>query len=446
MNSNWNTEPLSKCISLIIDYRGKTPKKLGGNWSDSGYRALSAKNVKTSGLVQENIIRRIDEYLYKKWMKEEVKRGDILLTSEAPLGEVLLWDSDEKIVLSQRLFAIRPNDKLDFTYLFYYMTSSKYQHELEMRSTGTTVVGIKQTQLVHTKIEYPNLNIQKKIAHILSTLDDKIEINRKMNETLEAMPQTLFKSWFVDFDPVHTLSTCRSEADLEAAATKLGISKEVLELFPSEFVESEMGMIPLGWEVKRIKDFGHVVTGKTPPTKKKENYGKEYPFITIPDMHNKAYIVSTVRSLSNIGHSVQPKKLIPKNSLIVSCIATVGLVSINSEDSHTNQQINSIVCDKLNLYYLYCLLNNMTDTLVMYGGAGTATLNVNKSTFENINILQPRDIELEAFLEVVHPIFSKILLNTNEIQKLQETRDTLLPKLLSGELDVSNLHIGEGHE
>ena len=162
MRSEFSILPLSKCIDLIIDYRGKTPKKLGGDWSDTGYRALSAKNVKTDGLAQEDIIRRIDEDLYRKWMKEEVKRGDILLTSEAPLGEVLLWNSDEKIVLSQRLFAIRPNSKLDSTYMYYYMTTKNYQHELESRASGTTVVGIKQTQLVHTIIKYPPLPTQKK--------------------------------------------------------------------------------------------------------------------------------------------------------------------------------------------------------------------------------------------------------------------------------------------
>lgn len=99
--------PLSEIVTAVIDYRGKTPKKLGSAWTDKGYRALSAKNVKTRQIVNEQSIRYVDENLYRKWMKEEIQRGDILITSEAPFGQIFYWDSEEKIVLSQRLFAIR---------------------------------------------------------------------------------------------------------------------------------------------------------------------------------------------------------------------------------------------------------------------------------------------------------------------------------------------------
>ena len=202
-----------------------------------------------------------------------------------------------------------------------------------------------------------------------------------------------------------------------------------------------MGMIPKGWEVKAISSIGQVITGKTPPTTQKENYGDRYPFITIPDMHNQVYITKTERYLSDVGNNVQKNKLIPKNSLIVSCIATVGLISINSEDSHTNQQINSIVCDEKNLYYLYFILKNMKETLIMYGSSGTATLNVNKSTFENIEFIKSSDILIQRFFKFVNPIFGDILENTKQIQILEKTRDTLLPKLLSGEIDVSDLEL-----
>ena len=107
MICNWRSIKLGDIIDLVIDYRGKTPKKLGGDWSPSGYRALSAKNIKTGKIVSEETIRYVDESIYKKWMKDEIKRGDIFITSEVPFGQVYYWDSDEKIVLSQRLFALR---------------------------------------------------------------------------------------------------------------------------------------------------------------------------------------------------------------------------------------------------------------------------------------------------------------------------------------------------
>ena len=114
---------LKEVIKEIIDYRGKTPKKLNDDWSESGIRALSAKNIKTGKIVQENTIRYVTEDLYKKWMKQEVERGTILITSEAPFGEIYYWDSDEKIVLSQRLFAIKIKDTINSKYIYYYYLS-----------------------------------------------------------------------------------------------------------------------------------------------------------------------------------------------------------------------------------------------------------------------------------------------------------------------------------
>ena len=343
--------------------------------------------------------------------------------------------STEFIVMSAK-------DIDDKDFIYYLALNKEFRNYAEGRMEGTTGrQRVSWQALSEYEFLIPPKVIRQKIAHILSTLDDKIELNRKMNQTLEEMAQTIFKSWFVDFDPVHAKANCTDESELENIAKELGISKEILDLFPSEFTESEMGMIPKGWEVKAISSIGQVITGKTPPTTQKENYGDRYPFITIPDMHNQVYITKTERYLSDVGNNVQKNKLIPKNSLIVSCIATVGLISINSEDSHTNQQINSIVCDEKNLYYLYFILKNMKETLIMYGSSGTATLNVNKSTFENIEFIKSSDILIQRFFKFVNPIFGDILENTKQIQILEKTRDTLLPKLLSGEIDVSDLEL-----
>ncbi len=335
-------------------------------------------------------------------------------------------------------------EKLLSSYLYYLLSDETFIQYTVATAKGTKMPRGDKKAIMNYEFKLPPLPTQKKIAHILSTLDEKIELNRKMNQTLESMAQAIFKSWFVDFEPVLAKAKCKSEAELEYVAKELGISKEVLELFPSEFEESELGMVPKGWKVKPLKFFGQVITGKTPSTKKKSNYGEKYPFITIPDMHNQTFVISTNRYLSEEGHSTQKNKLIPKKSLLVSCIATVGLVSITSEDSHTNQQINSIVCPENYLYYLYCKLNSMTNDLIVYGSAGTATLNVNKSTFENISIVKPNDNLLDYFFSTTQPLFETILANTKQIQTLQKTRDTLLPKLLLGELDVSDLYLEAG--
>ena len=175
---------LKEIVSEIIDYRGKTPKKLGADWSDTGYRALSAKNIKTGEIVQEDTIRFVDDDLYYKWMKQEVDRGTILITSEAPFGQVLYWNSDEKIVLSQRIFGLKIKSEFDSKYIYYYMTSSNYQYELSGRATGSTVTGLRQPELLKTTIRCPDIYQQKKISKILSNIDAKIECNNRTNDNL----------------------------------------------------------------------------------------------------------------------------------------------------------------------------------------------------------------------------------------------------------------------
>ena len=196
MTSEWKECCLGDIISLVIDHRGLTPKKLGGDWSKKGYRALSAKNIKTGKIVHPESIRFVNEDMYHKWMPEEIKFGDILVTSEAPFGEIYQWNSGEKIVLSQRLFGIRVSSFYDADYIYYYMISNIFKSEMYARATGTTVIGLRQPELLKCKIRYPDINIQRKIAPILKTIDRKIEINEEINKNLSEQLQALYTSEF----------------------------------------------------------------------------------------------------------------------------------------------------------------------------------------------------------------------------------------------------------
>ena len=182
--AGWREYTVADVISAVIDYRGKTPKKLGGEWSDSGYRALSAKNIKMGKIVQLDSVRYVSEEMYRCWMKEEVQKEDILITSEAPFGQIYYWDSDEKIVLSQRLFAVRINELFYPKYIYFYMTSSFFQAELDGRATGTTVVGLRQPELLKCKIFAPEYQEQKRIADILWCLERKVNNNEAINDNL----------------------------------------------------------------------------------------------------------------------------------------------------------------------------------------------------------------------------------------------------------------------
>ena len=186
MKSDWKECCLGDAISLTIDHRGLTPKKLGGDWATSGYRALSAKNVKTGKIVQTESIRYVDEEMYHRWMPIEIEYGDILVTSEAPFGEIYQWNCNEKIVLSQRLFGVRVDSSFDADYIYYYMTTESFKGEMHARATGTTVIGLRQPELLKCEIKYPDITTQKKIASFLRSIDEKMETNQKINDNLAA--------------------------------------------------------------------------------------------------------------------------------------------------------------------------------------------------------------------------------------------------------------------
>lgn len=201
--------------------------------------------------------------------------------------------------------------------------------------------------------------------------------------------------------------------------------------------------MPSDWLIGTIDDLAkEVVCGKTPSTKKAEYYGSDIPFITIPDMHGKIYAVTTERYLSKLGANSQAKKSLPKNSVCVSCIGTAGLVALVAEESQTNQQINSIIPkNRFSPYYIYLLMQTLSDTINKLGQSGSTIVNLNKAQFGKIQVTIPAISAMTKFDETVSPIFEKILQNQKENLNLASLRDSLLPKLMSGELDVSALDL-----
>lgn len=283
----------------------------------------------------------------------------------------------------------------------------------------------------------PPLPEQKAIAHILGTLDDKIELNRKMNETLEAMSQAIFKSWFVDFDPVRAKASGES---VESICKRLHLTPEILDLFPNRLVESELGEIPEGWEIKTVKDIGKVVCGKTPPTKDDNHYGGDIPFITIPDMHQNIFSITTRKSLSTLGANSQINKTLPPNSICISCIATPGLVVLTTKESQTNQQINSVIPHKTNrTYYWFWIFRSLANKIKIAGSGGSVFVNLNTSQFSKISILVAPDAMQKLFQFHVSFLFKNIILNLNQTETLASIRDALLPKLLSGDIRVTDM-------
>ena len=316
----------------------------------------------------------------------------------------------------------------DIDKLFCYYLLLHEKTRIVSQSSGTVFNNLKTEILKRHRVKIPPLSEQHAIAHILGTLDDKIELNRRMNETLEGMARALFKSWFVDFDPVR--------AKMEGRDT--GLPPEVAALFPDRLVDSELGEIPEGWEVKTLDSFGEIVTGKTPSTKVPAYFGDDVPFLRIPDMHGKIYALQTQMMLSSHGAASQPQKTLPLGSVSVSCIATPGLVVLNHRATQTNQQINSIIPRDQSLSkYIYWSCRQLSSDIKTGGFGGSVFVNMNKSTFSSLPTLDAELAIIHEFDQLVSPIHTSILENEKQSQILAQVRDALLPKLVSGEVRVN---------
>lgn len=405
VSMEWKEVTLGEITNLVIDYRGKTPLKLGSSWSDSGYRALSAKNIKTGQIVAEDSIRFVDEELYRKWMKDEVKRGDILITSEAPFGQIYYWDSDEKIVLSQRLFDVRLNDEVCHKYVFYFMTSHRYQKDLEGRATGTTVTGLRQPELLKSTILLPPLSAQRSIASILSSLDRKIELNNKINADLEEMAHAIFKNWFVDFEPFKD----------------------------GKFVDSELGMIPEGWKVGRLTEIASYMNGlamqKFPP----ENNEDSLPVLKIKELGQGFCGTDSDRCSCNIKDECK----IHNGDVIFSWSGTLLVDVWCGGDCGLNQHLFKVTSkDYPKWFYYYWTKHHLQEFIHIAKDKAVTMGHIKRGHLEEAMVAIPDNDSMEKAHELFEPILSKMISLRLESSRLSLLRDTLLPRLMSGELEV----------
>ena len=340
------------------------------------------------------------------------KLGDLLLTSVGTLGSVYVVKPGDRFYFKDgNLTWFRNFKGLDSQFLFYWIGSPQGKAELQKCTIGSSQSAFTIVLLKGIEIALPPIPEQQRIAGILSAYDELIENSQRRIKILEAMARGLYREWFVHFRfPGH-------------------------ENHPR--VASALGEIPQGWEVKAIQDFGKVVTGKTPSKANAGFFGEDVPFVKTPDMHGNLFILGTNESLSTAGANSQANKTLPVGSICVSCIGTIGVVSITTEDCQTNQQINSVVLAKSEYReFLFLRLQEAKQALENLGSNGATMGNVNKSKFESMEIVAPPDAHLFDFHRLTQPMFNSILNLTRQVKNLRATRDLLLPRLLSGQINV----------
>ena len=389
--SEWEEYSI-KALGTVIT--GKTPSK--NNPEDWGNEMpfitpSDYKNYRKNVFFSD---RNLSKYGVERLKNKVLPSKSVLVTCiGSDMGKVAM--NDVEVISNQQINAIIPNIKIIDNDFLYYTLVDMYGILGVYGGDGTAVPILNKGDFENIETLIPPLPEQRAIASVLSSLDDTIDLLHRQNKTLEAMAETLFRQWFVE----------DAQED---------------------------------WGEKLLSFFGEIICGKTPSKKIHSYFNGKIPFIKIPDMHGNIFLFETADSLTEEGKQSQDNKTLPPKSICVSCIATVGLVSINAKESQTNQQINSIIPQKdYYRYFLYLTMKSSYDLLHSMASGGTATLNLNTGNFSKIPVQYPGDNVLVAFQREVEPYFDKIFINQTQIRTLEKLRDTLLPKLMIGEVRVS---------
>ena len=388
---------------------GKTPKtaikeNYGGDFpflspSDNMGQKHISKTAKTLTILGKNEVK-----------KSIIPCGSVCVSCiGSDLGKVVI--SGREMVTNQQINSIIPNKENDGDFIYYLMSIvGKKLNFLSKTSTAIPIVN--KSTFSNTNIRIPvNLSDQRKIVGILSALDSKIENNNKINANLEAQAQALFKSWFVDFTPFKD----------------------------QPFVDSELGPIPQGWKVGKADDFYKINIGKTPPRKEKEWFSKnesDNKWISISDMGNCGLFISnSAEKLTNAAIKKFNISLVPVNTILLSFKLTIGRVAISDCDLTTNEAIaRFILPDECYLEFSFLMLKLYNYSTL--GSTSSIATAVNSKIIKSMKMVMPSQKVLEDFHTITNPLFERIRFTQKENQRLAALRDTLLPKLMSGEIKL----------
>jgi type I restriction enzyme S subunit len=418
------TLPLEECMSAIIDYRGKTPRK-----TSSGVPLITAKVVKRGRICTPDEF--IDPSEYDEWMRRGLPQvGDVVITTEAPLGEVAQLSSS-RIALAQRLILLRGKPGvLDNAYLKYLLMSDEMQAQLASRASGTTVVGIKQSELRKLTLSFPTFGDQQAIAAVLGALDDKIEQNHTTRQALEALARATFKAWFVDFEPV--------KAKIAGQASFPGMRAATFAALPNRLRDSALGPVPEGWEVKTIHDLCHVVDCLH--TKKPEQVVEGGRLLLqlnnirddgLLELSNKYVISAADYSRWAAKFETQVGDLVITNVGRVGAIAQIP-PGVDAALGRNMTGLRPRSDFPYPTFLLEALLSSaMREEIERNTDTGTILSALNVKNIGKLRLVVPPDDMLTAVETALRPMRALMEHGLDESRELATLRDYLLPRLLS---------------
>lgn len=387
---------------LIVDCPHSTAKDEG-----HGFPLIRTPNIGKGRLILDNVHRVCKEVYDKRNIRAIPQVNDIILAREAPAGNVALITEGQKVCLGQRTVLIRPDiNKVNPEYLVYYMLSPKVQHDLQSSANGATVAHINMPKIRNLKIQIPNRRIQDKIANILSRYDSLIENYQKQIKLLEEAAQRLYKEWFVDLR------------------------------FPGHENTKIVDGVPEGWSYMKIKDRYKTVLGGTPSRSINNYWGGDISWINSGEI-NKLRIINPSEKITIDGYNNSSTKLMPIHTTILAITgSTLGQVSYTEIETCANQSVVGII-DEIDTTSEYLYLNIYNNIhFIINKATGGAQQHINKDIINDYYIMLPDEDILTEFRRKIKPVFNAIRDYLFKIEKLTEARDRLLPKLMSGEIEV----------
>ena len=418
VGNEWPEVPLSKVASAVI---GGTPARSvaeywGGNILWATAKDVAAVSSRYLDQVQECITKQGLESSAAKLMPE----GTVVITARGTVGA--LAQLRREMTFNQTCYAILPKDELDGDFLFYALKGTL--SEMRSLTYGTVFETITRRTFDNWQIPLPTLSEQRAIAHILGTLDDKIELNRRMNETLEEMARALFKSWFVDFDPVR--------AKMEGRDT--GLPPDVTDLFPDRLVDSELWEIPEGWEVGCLADIAVAPRRGADPT----SLHDDTPYIGLEHMPRRSVALT---QWEGAGKVTSNKSVFKEGEFLFGKLRPyfhkVGIAPVGGICSTDV----IVIAPKASQWSSFVLASISSDEFVAYANqtsTGTKMPRTSWKTISEYRICLPSAHVVQAFQDAIQPMIDGIVANVHGSHTLVALRDTILPKLILGEIRVNS--------
>ena len=431
MANEWQEVQLGGVADLITGYPFKSQ-----HYTDdiAAARLIGGDNIAQGCLRWENVRRwpvELSEGLDAYWLK----RGDVVLAMDRPwieagLKRAAIGEQDVPSLLVQRTARIRGSDKLDNGFLRYVIGSQAFTHYILSVQTGTAVPHISPTQIRAYCFSLPPLEEQRAIAHILGTLDDKIELNRRANETLEAIARTLFKAWFVDFEPVRA----KMEGYWQRGQSLPGLPAHLYDIFPDRLVDSELGEIPEGWGLRSLDSIASYLNGlalqKFPP----ESETEFLPVIKIAQLR-----AGNTTGADKASTQIKPEYVVVDGDVLFSWSGSLEVEVWNGGRGALNQHLFKVTSNEVpKWFYFFATRHHLSDFRAIAAGKATTMGHIQRKHLTDARIAVAPPESMKKFDSVIASQFDQLVSNAQQSRSLAQLRDTLLPKLISGELRIQD--------